>query len=277
MGVDLHGRDYTKAAKRAVKDALRHNSLGFARVVGQSVDAMHVDVTIGVPQPDAVDREAVAGVLPHGHAEVRVVQGGLEIPSRDGRGRDGDGQRRGDCEPGHVGRRAVEPPTGRPGQGGDALRGQAPAGGTAVLVDTLDLSVLGMARTPGWPMHQFRATCAGVLPMSRAICSRTVPRAGAAAGAGTRVGPPPGAVGDDRDPVLLAVGQQAGFYVPVQQIVEHLMATMGCLVMASRASCSWGREKLLTPMKRIDPRFTRSSRAPMVSPTGTPESGQWTW
>ena len=84
MGVDLHGRDYTKAAKRAVKDALRHNSLGFARVVGQSVDAMHVDVTIGVPQPDAVDREAVAGVLPHGHAEVRVVQGGLEIPSRDG-------------------------------------------------------------------------------------------------------------------------------------------------------------------------------------------------
>ena len=65
MGVDLHGRDYTKAAQRAVKDALRHNSLGFARVVGQSVDAMHVDVTIGVPQPDAVDREAVAGVLPH--------------------------------------------------------------------------------------------------------------------------------------------------------------------------------------------------------------------
>ena len=29
MGVDVHGRDYTKAACRAVSDALRHSSLNF--------------------------------------------------------------------------------------------------------------------------------------------------------------------------------------------------------------------------------------------------------
>ena len=28
MGVDVHGRDATKAARRAVSDAIRHSSLG---------------------------------------------------------------------------------------------------------------------------------------------------------------------------------------------------------------------------------------------------------
>jgi uncharacterized protein (TIGR02058 family) len=83
-GVDLHGRDYTKAARRAVKNAMRHNSLGFARVVGQSVDAMHVEVTIGVPQPDAVDRDSVLAVLPHGQGQIHVVHGSLEIPNEAG-------------------------------------------------------------------------------------------------------------------------------------------------------------------------------------------------
>ena len=32
MGVDVHGRDATKAAKRAVSDAIRHSSLGFVRI-----------------------------------------------------------------------------------------------------------------------------------------------------------------------------------------------------------------------------------------------------
>jgi len=30
MGVDVHGLDYTLAAKRAVFDAIHHSSLGFA-------------------------------------------------------------------------------------------------------------------------------------------------------------------------------------------------------------------------------------------------------
>ena len=51
MGVDVHGKDATKAAKRAVSDAIRHSSLGFFRMVGKTSKDMFVDVTIGVPDP----------------------------------------------------------------------------------------------------------------------------------------------------------------------------------------------------------------------------------
>ena len=50
MGVDVHGLDYTNAAKRAVFDALHHSSLGFQRLIGKTADDMRVDVTIGVPK-----------------------------------------------------------------------------------------------------------------------------------------------------------------------------------------------------------------------------------
>src|SRR5690606_38634422 len=54
MGVDVHGRDATKAARRAVSDAIRHSSLGFFRMLGKTPHDMYVDVTIGVPDPAAV-------------------------------------------------------------------------------------------------------------------------------------------------------------------------------------------------------------------------------
>ena len=79
MGTDLTGADYTKAAVRALRDALWHNSLTIVDALGQHVDAMQVKVTIGVPKPEKVDRAAVAAVLPHGTGEVEVVEGGLEI------------------------------------------------------------------------------------------------------------------------------------------------------------------------------------------------------
>lgn len=79
MGTDLTGADYTKAAVRALRDALWHNSLTIADALGQHVDAMQVKVIIGVPKPEKVDKAAVAAVLPHGTGEVEVVEGGLEI------------------------------------------------------------------------------------------------------------------------------------------------------------------------------------------------------
>ena len=84
MGTDIRGADYTKAAVRALKDALWHNSLTIASALGQSADAMRVDVTIGVPQPDKVDKQAVLAVLPHGTGTVTVVEGGLEIANQTG-------------------------------------------------------------------------------------------------------------------------------------------------------------------------------------------------
>ncbi|CAL78311.1 conserved hypothetical protein (conserved hypothetical protein 2058 with conserved motif GxGxDxHG near the N-terminus) [Bradyrhizobium sp. ORS 278] len=84
MGVDVHGRDATKAAKRAVSDAIRHSSLGFFRMVGKTPQDMLVDVTIGVPYPEAVDTAAVAKELPYGTVTVTAVKGGLEIPAEAG-------------------------------------------------------------------------------------------------------------------------------------------------------------------------------------------------
>jgi uncharacterized protein (TIGR02058 family) len=84
MGTDIRGADYTKAAVRALRDALWHNGLSVADAVGLPVDAMLVEVTIGIPRPDRVDKQEVLAVLPHGSGIVRVVEGGLEIPNDAG-------------------------------------------------------------------------------------------------------------------------------------------------------------------------------------------------
>ena len=83
MGTDIRGGDSTKAAVRALRDALWHNSLGIAEVLDQSADAMRVEVTIGVPRPETVAKEELLAVLPHGTGTVSVVEGGLSIP-KDG-------------------------------------------------------------------------------------------------------------------------------------------------------------------------------------------------
>ena len=84
MGTDIRGTDYTKAAVRALRDALWHNSLSIADAVGLDVDSMQVEITIGVPKPDQVDKAQVLAVLPHGTGTVNVVEGGLEIPNDAG-------------------------------------------------------------------------------------------------------------------------------------------------------------------------------------------------
>ena len=84
MGTDIRGADYTKAAVRALKDALWHNSLSVAKAVGMPTDSMVVEVLIGVPRPERVDKAAVLAVLPHGTGTVKVVEGGLEIANDEG-------------------------------------------------------------------------------------------------------------------------------------------------------------------------------------------------
>lgn len=79
-GNDLHGGDYTKAAVRAVDDALHHSSLTFIRTLGVDKSKLLVDVTIGVQQPDAVDVAAVKARLPVGQVTVQAVMGGLDVP-----------------------------------------------------------------------------------------------------------------------------------------------------------------------------------------------------
>jgi len=79
MGTDIRGADYTKAAVRALRDALWHNSLNVADALGKPTDSMVVEVLIGVPKPDLVDKTEVLKILPHGTGTVKVFEGGLEI------------------------------------------------------------------------------------------------------------------------------------------------------------------------------------------------------
>ena len=69
---------------RAVRDALWHNSLSIAPALGHPLEAMIVDIHIGVPRPELVDKAEVMKVLPYGKGSVTVVEGGLEIPNDAG-------------------------------------------------------------------------------------------------------------------------------------------------------------------------------------------------
>ena len=82
-GNDLHGGDYTKAALRAVQDALHHSSMSMIRSLGLNSKEMQVEVTIGVQRPDKVNVAAVQASLPHGQVTVKVVKGGLDVPEDD--------------------------------------------------------------------------------------------------------------------------------------------------------------------------------------------------
>jgi uncharacterized protein (TIGR02058 family) len=78
-GNDLYGGDYTKAACRAVHDALHHSSITLFSSLGLDHHDMRVQVTIGVQEPGRVDIGLVAAVLPRGRAEVTAVHGGLNV------------------------------------------------------------------------------------------------------------------------------------------------------------------------------------------------------
>src|SRR6185436_6215239 len=82
-GNDLHGGDYTKAAIRAVQDALHHSSLSFIRTLGLHKKTIDVEVTIGVQRPERVDLEKVKASLPVGNVTVKAVRGGLDVPDAE--------------------------------------------------------------------------------------------------------------------------------------------------------------------------------------------------
>jgi uncharacterized protein (TIGR02058 family) len=79
-GNDLHGADYTKAALRAVQDALHHSSLSFIKSLNIDRSNVDVEVTIGVQKPEQVDLERIKASLPIGNVTVHAVKGGLDVP-----------------------------------------------------------------------------------------------------------------------------------------------------------------------------------------------------
>jgi hypothetical protein len=47
-------------------------------------DDMHVEVTVGVQDPAAVDIKAVAKTLPYGQVTTNAVSGGQDVPTETG-------------------------------------------------------------------------------------------------------------------------------------------------------------------------------------------------
>ena len=80
MGIDLHGQDVTKAAIRAVQNAIHHNSMPGLRSVlpENNLDNMKVRVKLAVPaDEEKLDVDAVKRQLPYGQVEVLVQKGGM--------------------------------------------------------------------------------------------------------------------------------------------------------------------------------------------------------
>lgn len=77
-GTALHSGDYTKAAKRAVQDALYHSSLILFRQTQFDPHAMQIELILGAQKPDEIDLQEVADLLPYGTVTPRAVLGGLD-------------------------------------------------------------------------------------------------------------------------------------------------------------------------------------------------------
>lgn len=82
-GNDLYGEDYTKAAKRAVQDAIHHSSIILFRSLGIDPQTMRIELNLASQNPDAIDLDAVAKELPYGQVTPKAVKGGLNILDPD--------------------------------------------------------------------------------------------------------------------------------------------------------------------------------------------------
>lgn len=84
MGSSLRRQDYTQAAKRALQDALWHNSINMAELFGFPKEAMIIDVDIAVQDPSKVDVDALKDIFPYGQISITTSHGGLDIRRPDG-------------------------------------------------------------------------------------------------------------------------------------------------------------------------------------------------
>ncbi len=78
---DLHGENMTKAAVRAVKDAVSRICLcGIVEICGRDqFQGVYVHADVAVPDPDAVDRDAVLACIPIGSTSLTLAKGGMRV------------------------------------------------------------------------------------------------------------------------------------------------------------------------------------------------------
>lgn len=78
-GNALHSGDYTKAALRAIDDAIHHSSITMFRSMGIDPASMEVEVTLAAQAPERIDLGRVKEALPFGKVVPRAVKGGLDV------------------------------------------------------------------------------------------------------------------------------------------------------------------------------------------------------
>ena len=81
-GVDLRGQDATKAASRAIRDAIGSNALpGLPSILEVMPGRLSILVKLGLPAGvGPVDEDAIKSLFPAGEIAVEVVSGGLLTP-----------------------------------------------------------------------------------------------------------------------------------------------------------------------------------------------------
>ncbi|OZU89423.1 hypothetical protein CIL03_06845 [Virgibacillus indicus] len=83
-GMDVHGQDITKAAVRAVENAIWYNSMpGIEKSLpDQRLENMKVNVRVAVPlDRDKLDTEKLKEAIPYGSVTVDVTDGGMATSS----------------------------------------------------------------------------------------------------------------------------------------------------------------------------------------------------
>lgn len=80
-GIDIHGEDATKAACRAVKDAISRSCLcGIVEIMGiHDLNSVDVEIVVAVPRPQDVDLERVMAEVPIGRKTATAVEGGMTV------------------------------------------------------------------------------------------------------------------------------------------------------------------------------------------------------
>jgi len=79
MGNDLHGKDYTKAALRAVRDAMHHSSLHFLKSLDLDRKSIIIHVKIGIQDPQSVNIGEIKKIIPFENVQIHVEEGGLDV------------------------------------------------------------------------------------------------------------------------------------------------------------------------------------------------------
>jgi len=80
-GTDLHGQDVTKAAVKAVRDAISRSCLcGIVEIFKlQDLNDMVVKVNVAAPYPELVRTEEVLNQIPFGNKEIELSKGGMKV------------------------------------------------------------------------------------------------------------------------------------------------------------------------------------------------------